>query len=114
MKMCFPLDISQTRNIVLCAAVKENLQGSTQHHPPLRIPLEKGDINLPQGAGRLSLRVRHFWQSRKLRGCYCATTINLKSDSLVLAGKRFVNCICICCWEYHCTRQRSWEESTPL
>lgn len=80
--MCFPLNISQNRNIMLYAAIQENLQGSTQHHPPLCIPLGKGDMNLPEGAGRHSSGDRHFWQSRKLSGAYLATTIILKSDSL--------------------------------
>lgn len=74
-------------------------------------PLGTEDMNLPEGAGRHFSGVRHFWQSRKSSGCCLATTTILKSDSVVLAGERFI-CICISCWEYHCKRQRSWEEST--
>lgn len=110
--MCFPLSISQNRNTVLYAAIQENLQGAARHHPPLRIPLVKGDMDLPEGAGRHSSGARPFWQQRKSSGYYLATAIILKSGGLVLAGRRFISCICLLLLRIPLQRERSWEEST--
>lgn len=69
------------------AAIQENLQALTQHHPPLCILLEKGNMNIHGRDERCSSGLRHFCQSRKLRS-YLATVTILKGDSLILGEER--------------------------